>query len=257
MAEKELDRLLDLAQREPGYRPEFFRILFESLVFGLVPAPGFGPPDNIVRFVMWQDPFGHNILPIFSNSVRVKRVVTEGTKAYGINGRALLEATRGAIFVLNPNEQASCRLTPEDVSSLLDAGTTAQRKPVHFVTSDYLAMRAPTSPPAPLIASLTVLYSRLPSVQRAFLVELRNTQSDDGPTLLIGIEVDPQSERDRVVRETATVIEDVGGAGDHLDLCLFEGAGDPIFEGMQMLVDPFYQRSWGSKLASDAVGGRA
>src|SRR5687767_12256018 len=100
----ELDRLLERVTLEPAFAPSFYRALMVEPVYALLPAGAVFTERGTIRFIMWKGTDGLDVIPFFSNPQILARVLTEGSQAVRLQGRQFLEACRGAIVVLNPNE---------------------------------------------------------------------------------------------------------------------------------------------------------
>jgi hypothetical protein len=243
---KPLTTLLELATREPGFGPEFYRCLLESEIYALVPAEGNGPNEGRTRFVMWADATGMNVIPFFSSRAAVRRALTAGQAAFRSTGREFLELTRGANVALDPNEAATCRLSPEEVSALLTTGAVSWPQPAETGEPWVRVMRAVEHPPEATLQSLRVLLARHRGVHRAFLVYCWRPDEPESRCYLVGVRMDPD-EGYRLVRESAQVIHDVP-PDLAMDLMVFDQDEDPVLKGIQSRTGPFYERSWGERL---------
>lgn len=92
----ELERLLDLANNEPGYAPEFYRAVLASDVFALIPVEGHGMDEGKLRFVMWHGADGSDVIPYFSSMQALENALQPGWQGVKLTGRAFLGLTRGA-----------------------------------------------------------------------------------------------------------------------------------------------------------------
>ena len=126
ISENELERALVKAVKSPASAPDFYRLLLESdlLVMGTVE----GQEDASERFTLAPGgriklvtgvKNGVSFLPIFSSLLRMQEYVKQETKYLSVNGRALLDVTRGAPVTLNPASEYGKELTPQQVVQLL------------------------------------------------------------------------------------------------------------------------------------------
>lgn len=143
----ELQRLLDLANHEPGYAPEFYRGLLTSDVFALVPEVGHGLEEGKLRFVMWRGADGSEIIPYFSSIPLLENALQPGWQGVKLTGRYFLELTRGATVVLDPNEAAYCRLLPTEVTLLLETGAVSNPQRATPTGEPMRAFQAVDTPP--------------------------------------------------------------------------------------------------------------
>lgn len=247
-----LTGLLELATREPGYGPEFYRCLLDSEVYALLPAEGNGLDEGKARFVMWNDATGARVIPFFSSRAAVRRVLTKALIAFRLKGREFLELTRGATIVLDPNEPASCRLNPHEVMALLGTGAVSSPQAADPSERGERALQAVERPPGATLQSLSVLFAQYPSIHRAYLVFCWPPEQPEARCYLVAVRMD-RSDQERLVRESAQVMDDVP-PGLNMDLMTFESDDDDFLQGIVEIAAPFYDRSWGERLISPLSG---
>lgn len=187
ISENELERALVKAVENPAVAPEFYRLLLASdlLVMGTVE----GQEDATEQFTLapggkvnlvtgTKD--GGTFLPIFSSLLRMQEYARKECKYLSINGRALLELTRGAPIVLNPASEYGKELTPRQVDYLLDPAAAQNRVLPNIGEAEF---------PTALAQTLTGVFATRPDVQAAWVMQL--TIPERGEThQLVGIELD-------------------------------------------------------------------
>jgi hypothetical protein len=241
MIENDLERLLRTAQDEPGLQPVLFRALLDATVYALMPLSDQGPADGRVRFLQWARPDGVTVIPCFASELKARLSAQSKARVAAIDGRQLMEVTRGATLHLDPND-FSCTLSPTDISSLLMYG--AVQVPEHEVISEPRPMQftAPKSPPATMLSSLSVLYDTLGFVARGFLLEMRAPEAPDVVrTLLVALELDGRRDAHRAARDSTTVIQETYHGPLPIDLIVL----DDVSEMAQLIrseFPPFYSR---------------
>ena len=242
----ELERLLDLACSEPGYAPEFYRCLLASEVYALIPTEGHGMGEGKLRFVMWRGADGIDVIPYFASRGALRRALQPGWQPITFSGRAFLKVTRGATVVLNPNEVATSRLTPVEVTLLLDTGAVSSPER-GTPTGDLMSsLRVAATPPTATLQSLSVLFSRHRSVRRAYLALYFPPEMPETRCYLIVIRMDDR-DTERLVRESAQVMLDVPpDLGTDLIVC-FDDTHD-LLQLVADLASPFYDQAWGERL---------
>ncbi len=248
----ELQRLLELACTEPAYGPTFYRCLLESEVYALVPAP-IHRPDDRVRFIMWKGADGIQVLPYFASREQVHRVLTSATKEYKINGRLLLEVTRGATLVLNPNEPCDCRLSPAEIDALLLYGTVSSPESYRVEQETKFAFDIPERMPQALIHSLVVLYAQHPSVLRAYLVIFWPIDEPEKQAYLIGLRLSDDAFAEQIVRESSAVMQDVP-PDLPADVVTFSTDNDSTLQAMASATAPFYECELSRRLVMPSSG---
>src|SRR4051812_45100661 len=123
IADNELERALVAAVKNPGAAPDFYRLLLDSdlLVLGTAEGqedaaqPFSMPAGGKVNLVTGLKD-GAQYLPVFSSLARMQDYVTQESRYLSINGRALLEMTRGAPVILNPSSEFGKELTAQQVA---------------------------------------------------------------------------------------------------------------------------------------------
>ncbi|HSS13941.1 MAG TPA: SseB family protein, partial [Rhizomicrobium sp.] len=162
IAENELEKALVAAVKDWTAAPDFYRLLLETdlLVLGTVEGQenasekvSLTPGGKLNLVPGFKD--GSRYLPVFSSLVRMQEFVEQESKYLSINGRALLEITRGAPVTLNPASQYGKELSPAEVQQLL-AGVPLQR-PIRTIAGE-------AEYPAQLVQALTRLFSARPDI---------------------------------------------------------------------------------------------
>jgi len=188
IAENELEKALVAAVKTPSSAPEFYRLLLESDLLVMGAAEGredaqaqfsLEPGANLKLVTGVKD--GNPYLPVFSSLARMQEFVQQETKYLSINGRALLELTRGGPIILNPASQYGKELSPLEVHQLLGGPTAPSEK--HIVTGE-----APY--PMPLVQALTSVFAARPDIETAWMIQVTFADRADQPHPLVGIELD-------------------------------------------------------------------
>lgn len=167
-----------------------------------------------------------------------------------LTGRQLFELTRGATLILNPNN-VSCTLYPEEITALLDHGEVAIVDKVELSESKPLDFREPDPPPTWLIDPLIALYAQMPSVEAAYLFEIRAPDDSDPEHvgLLIALGV-PSTETEHAARATITTIQPLCRARKlTVDLTTFTPDAPPNWV-RDTGVGPFYDLALGQRLVT-------
>jgi hypothetical protein len=246
-----LDRLLERVTLEPAYGPGFYKALFESDVYVLLPAGDTPRPGGRIRFVMWTGQDGQQVIPFFSNRAAIRRVLNTDTQALRVNGRDFLEACRGAFVVLNPNERYFLRLTPPELALLLDTGSPNVAE-YYTATQNMQVEIAMPDAPAELLTSLSLLFSQEPAVERAFLATLR--PGEDAPAVwLVAAFIDTHDAAQWVSQQMAAVLAD-RPPSHSVDL-LRLARGSDMAAAIESTLAPFYERKFGTKVVMDTQAG--
>jgi len=251
----ELEELLEMSCAEPAYGPRFYRCLLRSEIHALCLASDIRRSGGKVRFVMWTGADGVQVIPCFSSIKLVSRALNPTIAAYKIAGRQLLEATRGATIVLNPNEPSSCRLAPYEIAALLETGAVSRPEIETLKEDKSFMFDVAENPPVGLMHSLIVLYSQHPLVQRAHLVCFWPDSEPEKRAYLICIRLDDgagKGKAEKVVRESAAVMVDVPPEMS-ADILTFT-SDDETLQLVGQLAAPFYERAMGERLVASVSG---
>jgi hypothetical protein len=241
-----LERLLDLANKEPGYAPEFYRSLLDSDVFALIPEVGHGLEEAKLRFIMWHGEDGSTIIPYFSSIQSLENALQPGWQGVKLTGRTFLQLTRGATVVLNPNEAAYCRLSPIEVTLLLETGAVSNPERATSTGGLMRAFQVGETPPVATLMSLSVLFAQHASVHRAYLVCCFPPDKPEARKYLIVIRMD-EREAEKLVRESAQVMMDVPPDLSTDLITCFDDANESL-QLVAELTAPFYDKSWGVRM---------
>lgn len=182
--ENRLEEALVAAVKSPGSAPEFYRLLLESdlLVLGSVEGQDNAgdeftvEPGGAISLVAGERN-GEQFLPIFSSLTRMQEWVTEESKYLSMNGRALLDLTRGAPIILNPGSEYGKELKPHEVEQLL--GAIPQPSQPRSIVGE-------AAFPPGLVDALTSVFERHPEITAAWMIQV--TFPDQPPHPLVGIE---------------------------------------------------------------------
>ena len=180
--ENRLEEALVQAVDSPSTAPDFYGLLLESdlLVLGTVEGQesatsAFSLEPGGQLALVTGERNGERFLPIFSSVTRMQAYVKEESRYLSVNGRALLDLTRGAPVILNPGSDYGRELTPQQVEQLLDA--SAPR--VATGTAEY---------PAALVAALTAVFEKDAGVQAAWMIGITDKSLGGASHPLVGIE---------------------------------------------------------------------
>jgi len=163
--ENELERALVQAAHDPASAPEFYRQLLDAycLVVGSIAGQddqnehfSLEPGDQINLIPGEKN--GVRYLPVFSSQTRMQEYARGESKYLRVNGRALLDLTRGAPVTLNPASEYGKELTADQVRQLLDGARVTPR----IIDSEI-------EPPEQLMRVLREFFATRPDVQTAWM----------------------------------------------------------------------------------------
>lgn len=240
ISENELERALVKAAKRPESAPEFYRLLLESdlLVMGTVDGQeeateafdvGPGGKVNLVTGAKG----GATFLPVFSSLPRMQEYVKQETKFLRINGRALLELTRGAPVTLNPASEYGKELTPLQVAQILSQPEAPARSGTILKEAGY---------PMPLVETLNQVFAGRTDIEAAWMLQVSSADRHE-PHPLVGVEFDAATGGD-----WTSLIQAVEAAAERalpglvFDLQRIDRSRPNNLTDALLRVPPFYQR---------------
>jgi hypothetical protein len=128
------------------------------------------------------------VLPFFSDRKQAEAAAAGRTGIIAMAGRRLLELTRGATLMLNPNYDR-VSLYPPEIRALLEG------RPIGFFTKEnveanqQVGVCLPSIPTDYLTLALRDLYQREPSVRAGYLVEVHRGADGSDVFLLLTLVV--------------------------------------------------------------------
>ncbi len=232
--ENPLEFALVRASHDSLAAPDFYRLLLESELLVLGTARGQEDaqsrftlePGRELQLVVGEEN-GTRFLPVFSSPARMQDYVKQDSKFLRIQGRALLDLTRGGPVVLNPASEYGKRLSAAEVAQLLDRG---KPKVLMGEVNDY---------PAALVAALVPLFQAHPEVAAAHVIRVTYNDAGEAARPLVGIQV--AGDMAALVAE----IESIAAAalpGQVFDLQRVDTAHPAGMAKALLKVPPFYVR---------------
>jgi hypothetical protein len=239
--ENELEKALVRAVKDPDAAPDFYRLLLSSdlLVLGSVEghendtaAFSVAPGSKISLVPGTRN--GSQYLPIFSSLARMQDYVKQESKYLSINGRDLLDFTRGAPVILNPASEYGKELTADQVRQLLDG-----------VGSKPYTMTARAVYPEELVKMLTGLFATRPEIETAWMIQVTFADRGGVPHPVVGIEttsVPPQSDWPSLMQAIEAAAEK-SVPGMVFDVQRVDRYSPSGLTGALLQAEPFYRRT--------------
>ncbi len=244
-----LEIALQLAASEPAHRPEFFRLLLESIIFilgssGQLEAGDEGlvtlKANTQIQLINWVKPDGSSVIPFFSSLRALQLAVTSDEKYIALPARTFFEMTRGAQLILNPRSESGKEFTPAEVEALLAEGVNQVAKRMVVEKDTEVLLGQPANYPDAMVASLTTLLANHHNVKAAYLAQMFDRSRDEQPHLIIGIEAEDDFEN--IVGEAGMVASDTGPKGEPVDLIRVVRGQSGVGQYFLDEVKPFYER---------------
>jgi hypothetical protein len=219
-----IDLLLQQALSDKSAEPAFWKALLDVPVYAHVPKHD---DTGRLRFIQFVTPEGVTVLPFFTDEAQALQASSDTVKTVMLSGRQLMEATRGATLMLNPNQTPST-LYPEEIVALLDHGEVAVMES-EVLPERQMLVAIPEPKPDWLIKPLVSLYQTLDYVDAAYVAEIRLPEAPDQRILLVVLAVaKPNSER--AARASVMTMQPIcAGREIAVDLTTFEPGSPPAW----------------------------
>lgn len=243
----DLEISLVKASADPSHRPQFLRDLLASNIFLITPGDttmdvrdGVLQQGTTIAIQPWQRD-GKDWLPIFSSLPLLQQNLRTESAYLQLNAKDFFEFTRGAHVILNPNCDYGKEFLPEEISGLLDGSIYAPKQTATITTGTRVLLGQPKEYPTELVKSLSNLFANHRNVRAAYLAQFFNPESGDPPHLLIGIDVEGESQA--VFGEAGMVASDMLPPGELVDFIKVNPHEVGISQHLLRETKAFYQRS--------------
>jgi hypothetical protein len=248
----ELERLMARAIQDPQEESEFFRALLKATVYAHTsPTDRLDVHADRIRFVQFPRPDnGHLVLPFFTDEKKARFAAGSAVRILAFKGRHLLELTRGATLMLNPND-TRCVLYPEEVDALLRTGFIARVEKI-TVEEETAPLVGPSmsTPPSWLIDALITAFAKFPFIQLAYIAGIyKRVEEPQQIGFLIALCGDKQY-AERAIHAATVVLQPLCEQhdGPAVDMTHFDVAGEVPEWVSKFSLKPFYDRAWGARL---------
>jgi hypothetical protein len=246
-----LERLMAHAVQDSRHEQAFFQALLKAIVYAHMPASDRLDGERI-RFVQFHRPDnGALVLPFFTDEKKARRALGTSERVIALSGRRLLELTRGATLMLNPNDNR-CVLYPEEIDTFLRTGFIANLTKFTVEEGKSPLIGPPTNePPSWMIDALITALAKLTYVQVAYIIGVYTTSESPQQTgFLIALGGDGQY-AERAVHAVTTVLQPLCQEhdGPGVDMTHFEHPAGQVPDWVSTFsLEPFYDRTWGARL---------
>ncbi|GAB6196709.1 SseB family protein [Lysobacter xanthus] len=239
----DLRRLKERALADPAREVDYLRALLDATLYAHAPV---SDDSGKLHFLMFTRPDGLNVIPLFTELAQAQDAARNAARVIPVQGRQMLEATRGATLMLDPND-VGMTLYPEEVATLLDAGEAAIA-PASADGPD-LELQAPDPGDAWLMDVIAKAVEPIAAVMRLHLAAARPKGSTGEADRLLVIAAVPPAWGERASRAIATAIFKSGRPPRlAVDLATYE-PGDALAASM----DQGLRVAWSRELRSSAA----
>jgi hypothetical protein len=196
----ELQRLKQRALADPTREADYLRALLDATVYAHAPL---SDDSGKRHFLMFTRPDGLTVIPLFTDLAQAQDATGNAARVVAFPGRQMLEATRGATLMLDPND-VGMTLYPEEVAMLLDEGESAIAPAA--AEGPELELQAPEPADAWLMDIIANAVEPIADVERVHLAAARPKGSTGEADRLLILVAVPAAWGERASRAIATAI---------------------------------------------------
>lgn len=243
ISENALEKALVQAVKSPASAPDFYRLLLESELLVLGTADGFETasdafdvgPGGKLRLVTGVKN-GAAFLPVFSSLPRMQEYVKQESKYLRVNGRDLLELTRGTRVTLNPASEYGKEFAPQEIARLLNPATPIPQQTVIIGDTPY---------PMPLVEVLNQVFTARPDVEAAWMIQVSFANREQ-PHPLVGVELNTRVEGEwQSLMHAVVAAAEQSLPGTVFDLQRIDRSRPNSLTDALLQAAPFYRRGQG------------
>lgn len=240
-----LEEALKLATDDCATRPEFCRVLMQSLVFILADNPNVGQKEQEslgkdVRVEKWQRQDGTLAIPFFSSLEKLKKTVKKKQSYLALPARSLFEMTAGDRLVLNPLSDYSKEFCPEEIKNLLETGVSHELSEQVLDVETDLILSQPEPQPYEMLDSLKKMFREHQGVKRAFIAFAKDQKNEANSQHLLCVDIEGDAEK--VYRSVGAVVGDVAPGRMPVSLYRLSDEDSPLNHYFSTNAQPFYER---------------
>lgn len=222
-----IEYLLEKAATEPGLRPKFYKTLLDSELIVLT-HEHFGKEgvhtlagNTTLKLVTTRD----GKIPVFTSTDRIfdKGLIKTEVPFLGLNGRSLLETTKGATLVLNPFSDHTKELAAEEIDELLNGNIFRPEKPEEIKQHTKVRIGQPAAGriPAGLDKSLIEFAKTRINIKAIYIAMIERVGSGNLPSLMIALRLSNSDQQ--VFGELGEVIRPYVSNDTHIEMMEING----------------------------------
>lgn len=239
----DLERSLMKAATDPSARPQFYRDLLAADIFVVNGGSDLNVQNNVVQqgsqlMIQQIEMNGKSCLPVFTSLQRLQQFIRSEARYLQLKARDFFEITNGAHVFLNPGFAYGKEFLPQEIAQMLD-GSIFKPSQTHVTQKEtQVLIGQPAVYPAKLVKALSDYFAGKKQVNRAYLVQFFNPETDEKPHLLIGI--DAGTDYEKVVGDAGLISSEVMGKGEIIDFMRLGDSG--LSRHMIEQARPFYEK---------------
>lgn len=202
VSQSQLERLFEQAHSSHLNEAAFYAHLLHARVFVHVPVSNDAPSARLIQF---RHPDGFDAIPVFTSAQRCARAASPAVKSIQLSCIELLNATRGATLMINPNDGGPV-LYPEEIATLLEKGVLESFEKLEPAGGTW-DVRPAINPSKHLVEAVRTGAASVSFIRQIYLLEKRETGSEELILLVyIGTE---SSHIERAARHMVQVLQNL------------------------------------------------
>ncbi len=220
VSESQLDEAFERCHSNYLQETPFYERLVRAQVYVHVPV---SDDSKNVRLIQFRHPDGFDAIPVFTSLSRCNRAGSRAVRALRLPCVQLMNSTRGATLMINPNDGGPV-LYPEEVESLLQHGTLETFEKVDRVEGSW-EVREAEGVARGFLEALCEGASKASFIKSVHLLERREVDSTSGDvTLLVYLGVE-RTHSERAARHMIQVIQSLSPRPDRVvDITVYDAA---------------------------------
>jgi hypothetical protein len=242
-----VEHALAEAIRDPGARPEFYRLLLDSDVY-VVTANSQeelrkGSLGSVRLKLVLFESNGEMIVPFYTSAEKLEGALQQHPGWVRLKARDFFPMVRKAQSVLNAGVEEQWTFCPADVEALLEE-PVVNAKVLDPMESELLPPSRDAVPET-VLAALRSFYSKHAGIRAAYVLVARSRSVGSVDQPLVVIEMDVPDELSEVVKDMPLVVQNTEGARPNLFnlVTLLPGESTPVRKFIESVAPtPFYRR---------------
>jgi hypothetical protein len=196
--ERKLEQIFLHAVHEPAYRPDFLEKLLEANIYCIRYSNENMPralsekdlnEEQSISLKIWTDTEYGQIIPFFTSLNKLRKIAEEDESFICLPCRILFEITLGAHLILNPKSEAVKEFHPNEIKGILLGDYEQYFESYELIEDSSFYINQPEKYPYFMVEQLKQFFSTELHIIAAYLAQIYDTEIDEKPSLLIGLEL--------------------------------------------------------------------
>lgn len=241
--EPSLEKLMEIMAEDPARSEEFWARLLSGQVFLLSDGIGqhgerIAKEGETLKIINLATPDGVPFIPLFTSLEKLQRAIKQEAEYIALNGREVLDMTRGANIGLNPADEYGFLLAAEEIGRILDYFGA---EPMTVEKETEVLLGEPAEQPVKMKEIIVDIFKNDPRVQSAYFAMMMNKASNQ-QSFLIGVVFKPGLDNKSVFDRAGAGAKKHIPKGYHLDFVVIDSdkpdgvsdyllkSGEPIYK---------------------------